>query len=133
MPDIVFTQDDTAAYFAEEGVFESLDSFMEASNVDTSIYYDSIMQIARPLNDGKTYFVPRDYNKVTVFINKTFFANAGFTEETFPDELKDVITRLFIIRKNKLLNGLANKETENDNCFPEDIKIICDVYKRKTL
>ena len=69
------------------------------------------------------------YNGHVFFINY----NAGFTEETFPDELKDVIIRLFIIRKNNLLNGLANKETENDNSFPEDIKIICDVYKRKTL
>ena len=81
-------------------------------------------------SDNRTVFLlTTKYNGHVFFINY----NAGFTEETFPDELKDVIIRLFIIRKNNLLNGLANKETENDNCFPEDIKIICDVYKRKTL
>ncbi len=56
-------------------------------------------------SDNRTVFLlTTKYNGHVFFINY----NAGFTEETFPDELKDVIIRLFIIKKNNLLNELAN-------------------------
>lgn len=77
LPDIVFTQDDTAAYFSQEGVFEPLDSYFEKDSIDLSLYYDSILNIARPLADGKTYFLPRDYNKVVCVYNKKMFDAAN--------------------------------------------------------
>lgn len=77
LPDVVFTQDDTVAYYASQGVFESLDKYISRDKIDTSMYYDSIMSISKPLQDGKTYFMPRDYNKVVCYYNKNIFTQAG--------------------------------------------------------
>lgn len=76
LPDVLFTQDDTVAYFSQEGVFEPLDSYMQSAGIDTNIYYDAIMDISRPLDDGKTYFIPRDYNKVVCYLNVDMFSAA---------------------------------------------------------
>lgn len=77
LPDVLFTQDDTVAYFAQNGVFEALDSYMAESNIVQTQYYDVIMNIAKPLTDNKIYFMPRDYNKVVCFVNVDMFEAAG--------------------------------------------------------
>lgn len=74
-------------------------------------------------------FLTCKYDNHVLFINY----NAGFTAETFPTELKEAITKLFIIKKNNLLNNLNNPENKDDLTIPEDIKMILDVYKKKVL
>jgi len=63
-----------------------------------------------------------------VFLNY----NAGFTEDTFPADLKEVIVRLFLLKKKEFIKQI-NQEEETGFEIPADIQNIIHLYIRKTL
>ena len=63
-----------------------------------------------------------------VFLNY----NAGFTETTFPADLKEAITKLFILKKKEFLI-LQNTNENTKFEIPEDIQSVINVYRRKCL
>ena len=64
----------------------------------------------------------------TVFLNY----NAGFTEETFPADLKEVIVKLFLLKKKDFIRT-QNHEEETGFEIPADIQNIIHIYRRKCL
>ena len=79
--------------------------------------------------DGRTiHFIDPKLEGHVVFLNY----NAGFTEETFPADLKEVIIKLFLLKKNEFIK---QQNHEDECCFeiPKDIQNIIELYRRKCL
>lgn len=63
-----------------------------------------------------------------VFLNY----NAGFTAATLPADLKEVIVKLFILKKKDLIK--KQNEPENSTFeIPADIQSVINIYRRKCL
>ena len=58
--------------------------------------------------------------------------NAGFMPETFPADLKEVIIKIFLLKKKELINQM-NGEDDTDFKLPSEIQKVVDIYKRKRL
>ena len=79
--------------------------------------------------DGKRIiFIEPKLEGHVVFLNY----NAGFTEETLPADLKEVIIRLFLLKKKEFIKQINHEE---ESCFeiPTDIQNIIYSYRRKSL
>lgn len=79
--------------------------------------------------DGRTiHFIDPKLEDHVVFLNY----NAGFTEETFPADLKEVIIKLFLLKKKEFIKQQNN---EDDYSFeiPQNIQVVINLYKRKNL
>lgn len=63
-----------------------------------------------------------------VFLNY----NAGFNEDTLPADLKEVIVKLFLLKKKEFIKQI-NHEEETGFEIPEDIQNIIRIYRRKSL
>lgn len=92
MPDIMWTTGETHATWSsdEEAAFIDLKDMIDAdASIELSDFYDASIQAThRNSKDDGIYFMPRDYNKPVLFINKAMFRAAGFTDEEI-DGLKD--------------------------------------------
>ena len=79
--------------------------------------------------DGRTiHFIDPKLEGHVVFLNYT----AGFTEETFPADLKEVIIKLFLLKKNEFIK----QQNHEDECWfeiPKDIQNIIELDIRKWL
>jgi len=77
--------------------------------------------------DGRTiYFIDPKLEGHVVFLNY----NAGFTEETFPADLKEVIIKLFLLKKKEFIKQ-QNNEDEASFEIPRDIQNGIALYRRK--
>lgn len=77
--------------------------------------------------DGRTiHFIDPKLEGHVVFLNY----NAGFTEETFPADLKEVIIKLFLLKKKEFIKQ-QNNEDEASFEIPRDIQNGIDLYRRK--
>lgn len=63
-----------------------------------------------------------------VFLNY----NAGFSEKTLPADLKEVIVKLFLLKKQEYIKQI-NHEVETGLEIPENIQNIIYLYRRKCL
>lgn len=63
-----------------------------------------------------------------VFLNY----NAGFTEETLPADLKEVIVKLFLLKKKDFIKQ-TNLDNETGFELPQDIQSVINLYRRKSL
>lgn len=91
-------------------------------------------KIANCVIDSKNktvFLLSYNYEGHVLFLNY----NAGFTKETFPEDLKEAITKLFILKKTDYIT--KQNQTENANkmeeAIPNDIKDIFDMYSKKRL
>ena len=90
MPDIMWTTGEKHSPWSQAGAFIDLKDMIAADpSVDLNDFYGEIIN-ATHMNsqDDGIYFMPRDYNKCILFINKVMFRAAGFTDEEI-DSLKD--------------------------------------------
>lgn len=80
--DVMWTAGDLHSSFSEAGHFVDVEPFFENDpDISLSDYYDAVIQAARlspkaGAGDG-IYFVPRDYNRPTLILNKDMFEAAG--------------------------------------------------------
>ena len=83
MPDIMWTTGELHSKYSEEGVFVNMkDMIAGDSSIDLSDFYEaSVSATHKNSQDDGVYFMPRDYNKCVLFINKVMFRAAGFSEE----------------------------------------------------
>lgn len=90
MPDIMWTTGEKHAPWSDAGAFVNLKDMIAAdSSIDLSDFYGEIINAThKNSQDDGIYFMPRDYNKCVLFINKVMFKAAGFTEEEI-NGLKD--------------------------------------------
>ena len=63
-----------------------------------------------------------------VFLNY----NAGFTEETLPADLKEVIVKLFLLKKRDFIKKV-NHDEETGFELSQDIQSVINLYRRKCL
>lgn len=82
-------------------------------------------------NNKTVFLLSCNYEGHVLFLNY----NAGFTKETFPENLKEAITNLFILKKNDFLNKQNQIETKDnlETMIPNDIKEVFDMYSKKRL
>ena len=83
MPDIMWTTGELHSAWSDEEIFVDLKDMIDAdSSIDLSDFYEGSLQAThRNSQDDGIYFMPRDYNKPVLFINKVMFKAAGFTDE----------------------------------------------------
>ena len=58
--------------------------------------------------------------------------NAGFTAQNFPADLKEVIIKLFLLKKKEFIKT-QNHEDDYSFEIPQDVQNIINLYRRKTL
>ena len=74
-PDVMSMNFDNAYTFAALGSLEPLDEWIASSGLDTSIYYQSTMDMFKV--DGVQYSMPATFSDVVLFYNKDLFDTAG--------------------------------------------------------
>lgn len=80
------------------------------------------------INGREIFLLSLEYENHVLFLNY----NAGFTNETFPADLKEIIVKLFLIKKKEFI-----KQTNNEDIIisetPKEILNIIHTYRRKSL
>ena len=71
-------------------------------------------------------FINPRLERHVVFVNY----KAGYIKETFPEEFKEALIRIFLYKKNQLNKSINIEETESEK-LPDDIKQNLEKYKRK--
>jgi len=74
-PDIMNIGDDAVPRFVESDAFIPLQSFIDDSNFDTSVYLSGLLDPGTL--DGELYFLPKDYSPLAVYYNERIFDENG--------------------------------------------------------
>ena len=126
MPDIMWTTGEKHAPWSEAGVFVDLKSVDK--NLDVSDFYKEIVSAThKNSQDNGVYFMPRDYNKCVLFINKVMFKAAGFTDDEINDlkngwdyeKFMQTCERLKVAMQNNVNPSLGLRE----NSVPVDARM----------
>lgn len=83
LPDVVYTYDDYASQWAENGVFENLDSYIQR-DLDLTLYDENAFEAARVYEDS-VYFAPREYNQPVVYVNAALMESYGIDVSQYAD------------------------------------------------
>ena len=107
-------------------VFTNHDNIFEMINI---IDMTTKLRVQHCVIDGRRIiFIDPKLEGHIVFFNY----NAGFTDSTLPADLKEIIVKLFILKKNEFYKMNNNSESYS-LIIPETIQKILNQYKRKTL
>ncbi len=81
VPDVFYVQPGQAQEYIKAGKLLNLSPYMGRDNVSPSSYYPSLMT---PFDcaDGTVYGIPKDWNSLGLFYNKTMFQQAGVSDPT---------------------------------------------------
>jgi len=74
-PDIMQIGDDAVPSFVTKNAFVPLDTYLQNSNFDASIYLPGLLDPGKV--DGKQYLLPKDYSPLAVYYNKKLFDEAN--------------------------------------------------------
>lgn len=90
-PDVTDNFSSNIASYAEQGILEPLDDYMQKSGYDTSDYIGAALNTCQ--YNGKTYALPITSSTFLLFYNKKLFADAGIAEPPKTDKelLEDAI------------------------------------------
>ena len=90
MPDIIWTTGEQHVAWSEKGIFVNLEPRLKNdADIDLNDFYGSMLETThKSSHDNGIYFIPRDYNKCVIVINKVMFRHCGFTDEEI-NGLKD--------------------------------------------
>lgn len=81
-PDIFQIGDGDVARFIQQGAAELLDPYITGdSPLDLDIFFPDVLAVGQ--QEGKTYFLTKDYSPLVVYYNKTLFDEAGVA---YPEE-----------------------------------------------
>ncbi len=80
------------------------------------------------INGREIFLLSTEYEDHVLFLNY----NAGFTPEDFPADLKEVIIKLFLLKKKEFIKT-QNHEDDYSFEIPQNIQNIINLYRRKTL
>ena len=126
MTDIMWTTGEKHAPWSEAGVFVDLKSVDK--NLDVSDFYKEIVSAThKNSQDNGVYFMPRDYNKCVLFINKVMFKASGFTDDEINDlkngwdyeKFMQTCERLKVAMQNNVNPSLGLRE----NSVPVDARM----------
>lgn len=115
MPDIVWCTGDYHAPYSSTGHYEDLTPYFERDGIDLSQYYQTSVDSARLSNDptaenyDSIWFMPRDYNRLTIMYNKDIFDKAGMEYPTDDWTWEDFLETCRTLREkmNNNENGLS--------------------------
>lgn len=78
LADVVWTAGDKHAPLSAAGIFEPLNDYIEKTPGLLDDFYPALVETTKLTPDSdEMYFVPRDYNKITIAYNKDMFDAAG--------------------------------------------------------
>ena len=107
-------------------VFTDHENISEMINI---IDMNTKLRVPHCVIDGRRIlFIDTKLEGHVVFLNY----NAGFTATTLPADLKEVIVKLFLLKKAEFIKQI-NNEAESSFEIPDSIQKIIDIYRRKTL
>ena len=107
-------------------VFTDHENISEMINI---IDMTTKLRVPNCVIDGqRILFIDPKLEGHVVFLNY----NAGFTEETLPADLKEVIVKLFLLKK-KVFIKQTNLDDETGFELPQDIQSVINLYRRKCL
>jgi multiple sugar transport system substrate-binding protein len=78
-PDLVYFARNEIGSFAARGAIRPIDEFIDASGLDTGVYYESAF--AQVQLDGRTYGLPEFNNVIVGFLNDAALEEAGISPE----------------------------------------------------
>lgn len=115
MPDVVYTTGDGHHPYSGSGHYLDLTPYFERDGIDVDDYYSMSIDSARMTNDPASedydgiYFMPRDYNRLTIMYNKDIFDKAGLAYPTEDWTWDDFISVCRQLREkmNNNENGLS--------------------------
>lgn len=82
LPDVFWMHSNYSQKFMSNAILLDLtDRIAESETIDIANYYEDIAQLYQ--YDGKTYAIPKDYDTIGLWYNKTMFDEAGIS---YPDE-----------------------------------------------
>lgn len=107
-------------------VFTDHENISEMINI---IDMNTKLRVPHCVIDGqRIIFIDTKLEGHVVFLNY----NAGFTADTLPADLKEVIVKLFLLKKKEFIKQI-NHEEETGFEIPADIQNIIHKYRRKSL
>lgn len=107
-------------------VFTDHENISEMINI---IDMTTKLRVPNCVIDGRRIlFIDPKLEGHVVFLNY----NAGFLESSLPSDLKEVIIKLFILKKKEFLK-LQNNPEVTEFVIPSDIKSVVNIYRRKSL
>ena len=107
-------------------VFTDHENISEMINI---IDMTTKLRVPNCVIDGRRIiFIDPKLEGHVVFLNY----NAGFLESSLPSDLKEVIIKLFILKKKEFLK-LQNNPEVTEFVIPSDIKSVINIYRRKGL
>lgn len=123
MPDIVWCTGDYHAPYSSTGHYEDLTPYFERDGIDLSKYYKTSIDSARLTIDPKAenyksvWFMPRDYNRLTIMYNKDIFDKAKMEYPTNDWTWEDFLATCRTLRE-KMNN---NKDGLSKFMYPADL------------
>ena len=82
MPDVFWMHSNYSQKFMSNDILLDLtDRIAQSEVIDLANYYEDITELYQ--YDGKTYAIPKDYDTIALWYNKTLFDEAGLS---YPDE-----------------------------------------------
>lgn len=107
-------------------VYTNQDNITEMVNI---IDMNTKLRVPHCVIDGRTIFLlDTKLEGHVLFLNY----NAGFLPERFPADLKEVIIKIFLLKKKELIKQMNG---EDDTAFelPAEIQKLINIYKRKRI
>ena len=126
--DVVFTYDNYAPQYVQEGYFADLTSYIAESEIDLTLYQEDAMNSGKVLGDKIAYF-PRSFDQVTIFINNEFFEDLGMADKipTAKDGSWDWWTWTELLNLCAELRTAIdenNSEAQADYLYPMDANLL---------
>jgi multiple sugar transport system substrate-binding protein len=91
LPDVMWVVEDYLPTFAEKGIIENLEPYIEADETfDSSIFFDNALEFTQV--DGIQYALPRDIGVQVMAYNKTLFDEAGVDYPSYDWTWDDMIS-----------------------------------------
>ena len=92
MPDIVWTAGDQHSYWSDIGYFEDLNKYLVGEDANYfDDFYSAIMDSThKSSTDDGIWFMPRDYNQITFYVNATLLQVNGISVPTSSWTWEDV-------------------------------------------
>ena len=107
-------------------VFTDHENISEMINI---IDMTTKLRVPNCVIDGqRILFIDPKLEGHVVFLNY----NAGFTEETLPADLKEVIVKLFLLKKRDFIQNV-NHDEETGFELSQDMQSVINLYRRKCL
>ncbi len=83
LPDVFWMHSNTSQIYMENDMLLNLDDYIERDGVDTSIYYEGVLDLYTRSDNGSIYALPKDHDTIALLYNKAIFDECGLD---YPDE-----------------------------------------------